>query len=166
MQLSPVVESPPPLRETGWCWQKRDHVHALIWREFVGRLPGVKLVTHYAKLVHFAMFNPADFTLVWLTDCGLSSTERVKSTTGVLQPGTINFPNSMADTVAKWQAGSKNGWQRPSSKKKGEGKSSGTGTDWLSLRNPGWMRGEGEEGWTEGGFRKRKQSNCSWSELT
>lgn len=97
--------------------------------------------------------------------------ERVNSTTGVLQPGTINFPTAwqtplLSDKLVARMDDRDQSKKKKKRGKKGRGRVVGqelTG----SLRNPGcrtedgWMRGEAEEGWTEGGFRKRKQSNYS-----
>lgn len=69
-----------------------------------------------------------------------------------------SLPNSTADTVAKWQAGSKNGRQRRRGKKM-EGKGSGRETELLSLRHSTFCLGGGLDGWRHGGgiIRSRSQ---------
>lgn len=91
--------------------------------------------------------------------------ERVNSTTGVLQPGTIHYPTAQQIPLLSDKLVARmDDRARVKMRGKREGKRSGRRTDWLSLRNSGclseegWMRGEGEEGWTDGGVGRGRRA--------
>lgn len=82
--------------------------------------------------------------------------ERVNSTTGVLQPGTIHYPTAQQIPLLSDKLVARmDDRARVKMRGKREGKRSGRRTDWLSLRNSGCLS---EEGWTDGGVGRGRRA--------